>query len=87
MKCPHCGKEAASKVLESRQIDGAVWRLRSCRACFKTFVSSETTDLSLRMPYSSIMRRRDEKAPPPPPPPEHQGAPRGDGAHLQGVWR
>jgi transcriptional regulator NrdR family protein len=85
MKCPHCSKEAASKVLESRQIDGAVWRLRSCRACFKPFVSRETTDLSLRMPYGSIMRRRDENAPPAPPP-QQQGAPRGDGAHLQGLW-
>lgn len=85
MKCPHCKKDAEFKVLESRRIDDAVWRLRSCRTCFKPFVSKETASVDLRMPYSTLMRQRKADKPPPPKR-EREGPPRGDARHLQGIW-
>lgn len=87
MKCPHCLKEAELKVLESRRVDDAVWRLRTCRNCFKTFTSREVTSLDLRMPYSTLMRQRKTDKPAPVKPEPEQRAITSTAAHLQGVWR
>ena len=85
MRCPHCRAASKARVLESRPAGADIWRRRQCGACGRTFVSRETAAAELRMPAEtrSIHRcqtMRDRLAKP-----EERG-PRGDGAHLQGVW-
>lgn len=86
MKCPHCGAVIRSKVLESRQHDGRVYRRRACGACFKYFVSQEEAPPGLKMPDATQSRHRlTDRKNKPEEAPAH--APRGSGAHLQNLWR
>ena len=51
MQCPKCNKQATkAKVLETRTVDGTLYRRRCCGACFKTFVTIETAPEGLRLP-------------------------------------
>ncbi len=69
MNCPHCGHEKSS-VIETRRVDGEVWRQRRCHGCVRGFISRETTSLALRMPKSvteaSIARLRAAESAPTP---------------------
>lgn len=58
MRCPHCQKEGKSVVMESRPLDGNVWRRRTCSKCFKTFVSCETAEPGMKMPTMTHSRHR-----------------------------
>lgn len=61
MKCPHCDKESKAKVLESRKVNGEVWRNRFCNKCLKQFVSHETTSADLKFPWTALNRRKKLK--------------------------
>lgn len=56
--CPHCGKAARGKVLESRPLEGEVWRRRMCGACLTTFVTREASGVDLKMPALTQSRHR-----------------------------
>lgn len=58
MRCPHCQKESKAKVLESRKVEGEVWRLRVCALCIKQFVSQETTSKEMKFPWSAVAVKR-----------------------------
>lgn len=67
MKCPYCSKETKARVLESRKLEGQVWRERLCGSCHKTFVSHETTSREMKFPWSKLNKRvrQEKKAPAP----------------------
>jgi hypothetical protein len=51
MKCPHCERsDRKPKVLETRTVDGTVYRRRLCGWCFKSFVTREEAPPGLRLP-------------------------------------
>jgi transcriptional regulator NrdR family protein len=50
MKCPHCNKECNAIVLETRKLDGDLYRKRVCGACGNSFVSREYADASFKLP-------------------------------------
>lgn len=56
--CPHCGKTARGKVLESRPLGGEVWRRRMCNVCLKTFVTREASGAGLKMPALTDSKHR-----------------------------
>lgn len=58
--CPHCGKTArgSGKVLESRPLQGEVWRRRMCNVCLTTFVTRESSGADLKMPNLTQSRHR-----------------------------
>jgi transcriptional regulator NrdR family protein len=58
MKCPHCNKESKGKVIESRRVNGQVWRQRLCGFCLKTFISTETTSVDLKFPWNDLTIKR-----------------------------
>lgn len=58
LKCPYCQVPTPSKVYESRPADGLVYRRRACLICLKTYISSETAPLGLKMPASTHSRKR-----------------------------
>lgn len=64
MNCPHCQQESKAKVLESRKLDGEVWRHRLCSRCLKRFVSRETTSKDLKFPWDEIQKRRRRSSAP-----------------------
>ena len=91
MKCPHCDKESRAPIRETRRHAGAVFRRRTCSCCLKTFVSREEAPPGMKMPNETQSRFRvadrltdrrqkpDEMLKP--------SSPRGDGLHLQGIWK
>jgi hypothetical protein len=81
--CPHCEQPTRSRVLESRPHEGSVWRRRLCLRCQRVYVSAEHAPAGLRMPTLTSSRHRSPPTQAPTPP----EAPRGDGAHLVGLWR
>lgn len=56
MQCPFCSKEK-STVIESRRLDGAVWRQRMCAFCFKVFVTLEQVTTE-KFPWGAIQKKR-----------------------------
>ena len=86
MKCPHCGKENQSPVLETRKLDGSIYRKRSCGACSMSFVSREYADANLKLPRpkrTPEQHAREIAA-------QRKGVPagiRGDGLDLARIWR
>ena len=69
MMCSRCSRETSSKVLETRNYDGRVWRRRMCAGCLKVFVTVEYADKDLRMPPETQSKARskltDKKQKPP----------------------
>lgn len=83
MKCPHCGKEGRSRVLESRPWDGAQWRRRTCGLCLQNYVSKEITEVGMRMPNEtqSRFRAKDPTVKP------GQQVITNTGKHLMDLWK
>ncbi len=81
---PHCNKITRALVLETRTSGDAIYRRRVCGACGKTFVSRESTSPDLRLPRE---RTAAEKAARAAAKRLTSDKVRGDGAHLDGVWR
>lgn len=83
MRCPHCQHDGKAAVIESRQIDGDVYRKRTCGKCFKGFTSREQATTE-PMPPNRHLRphehRSQQLARVPAKPAKT------DAAHLQGVW-
>lgn len=50
MKCPHCTKECNAVVLETRKLDGDVYRKRVCGHCGNSFISREYSDVNFKLP-------------------------------------
>lgn len=71
MKCIHCHKDGKMLVLESRPVDGTVYRRRSCGFCGANFVTSEVYTGANYLPR---VRDRSRRA---------QRQISSDGAHLQ----
>jgi hypothetical protein len=85
MKCPFCELKG-SKVLESRPLDAAVYRRRSCRGCGKNWVTQEVSTSGLKMP-SEVRNAYARKGEPDPSKAQIiDTGPQGNGAHLQGIW-
>lgn len=84
MKCPHCNKVIKSKVLESRQHNGQVYRRRHCLGCLAVYISVEQSTADMRMPAETQSRYRITDRTPKPEQP--QGRITGTGLHLQNIW-
>lgn len=87
MKCPKCQHSAHHKVTETREHEGLNYRRRACGNCGQTFITREEAPEGLKMPkvvQNSINRGHPRKSRA-----IHGPAPvlRGDGGHLQDVWR
>jgi transcriptional regulator NrdR family protein len=87
MQCPRCGQDGRSKVYESRQAGGCVWRRRCCLACYKVYVTCEQSGPDLRMPEETQSRKRSAAARRLMKP-SHEGMPATSdgGAALTAVW-
>lgn len=91
MQCPHCLKESKGRVMQSRRDGATIYRQRLCGLCLKGFYTSETslpphTKMPEALWRSSYHRRGEHVDPWTKRPPDVPTIPRGDGAHLQGIW-
>jgi transcriptional regulator NrdR family protein len=50
MKCPHCNVECNALVLETRKLDGELFRKRVCGHCGRPFVSREYAEVGFKLP-------------------------------------
>ena len=91
MQCPRCQKESKGSVLQSRRDGATIYRQRLCGLCLKTYYTQETampagTKMPLALQMNSHRRRSKHADAWEIRPPDVPTIPRGDGAHLQGVW-
>ena len=91
MQCPHCLKESKGQVTQSRRDGSTIYRQRMCGLCLKAYYTQETampagTKMPVALQMSSYQRRGEHVDAWTKRPPDVPTIPRGDGAHLQGVW-
>lgn len=88
MQCPHCNKDVKWRVMMSRQTESAVYRLRTCSYCGRSSCSEEKLlPVGEKMP--AVLRRNSYERRGEPhyrPVEKDTPAPRGDAAHIQGIW-
>ena len=72
-------------VIESRKLDGAVFRRSKCHVCGKAFVTSESLVASNKLP-PRVERNRELAAQRKADRAESSAVITGTGAHLQGIW-
>jgi hypothetical protein len=88
MQCPHCQKDVKWRVLMSRQTESAVYRHRTCNYCGRSSYSEEKLlPVGEKMP--AVLRRNsyDRRGEGHNPSTARvETAPRGDAAHIQGIW-
>lgn len=75
MHCPNCNSQK-SRVIESRPIEGVVWRRRICQSCHHLYLTTESLATS-KMPWV----RGARKVPPP-----KAGEIKSDGRELQAFF-
>lgn len=78
MQCPYCLRESKAKVVESRRLEGNIWRRRMCDKCLKLFTTKEV-HIESRMPN----RNRPNKLVSP----KEDVKVFNSGAHLQSIWK
>lgn len=73
MRCPKCNADK-SLVMETRRVEGSLWRRRCCRGCGRHYVTQEVA--AERMPSRERERESDARKPS-----------QFKTHHLAGIWK